>query len=88
MISAEYRQDLQDNPLKIQKTNYFQRIIREVVMSIIGREREYKVLEACVASKKPEFLIVFGRRRVGKTYLIREFFHERFSYRMRKPGIS
>lgn len=49
-------------------------------MGIIGREREYEVLEACVASKKPEFLIVFGRRRVGKTYLIREFFHERFSF--------
>ena len=49
-------------------------------MSIIGRERECDVLAGCIESKRPEFLIVYGRRRIGKTFLIREFFNGRFSF--------
>jgi len=49
-------------------------------MNVIGREREQEILLNCLESKKPEFLIVFGRRRVGKTFLIKEFFNERFSF--------
>lgn len=49
-------------------------------MSVIGREREKQILSKCLDSKRPEFLVVYGRRRVGKTYLIREFFNERFSF--------
>ncbi len=49
-------------------------------MSIVGREREQDILVQCLESKKPEFLVVFGRRRVGKTFLIKEYFNERFSF--------
>lgn len=42
--------------------------------SIIGRESEIKRFQAIVASPKSEFLGIYGRRRVGKTYLIREYF--------------
>ena len=49
-------------------------------MSMIGREREQDILIQCLESKRPEFLVVFGRRRVGKTFLIKEFFNERFSF--------
>ena len=49
-------------------------------MKIIGREREKDSILKCLESKKPEFLVVYGRRRVGKTYLIREFFNGRFSF--------
>lgn len=49
-------------------------------MYIIGREKEKDTIAKCLESKKPEFLVVYGRRRVGKTYLIREFFHEKFSF--------
>ena len=31
-------------------------------------------------SKRPEFVVVYGRRRVGKTYLIREYFNNQFSF--------
>ena len=49
-------------------------------MNIIGRDREKDIISKCLESKRPEFLVVYGRRRVGKTYLIREFFKEKFSF--------
>jgi len=49
-------------------------------MKIIGRKAEQEILARCLQSNRPEFLIVYGRRRVGKTYLIREFFRNRFSF--------
>jgi len=42
-------------------------------MKIIGRIAEKEILDQCLRSKKPEFLAVYGRRRVGKTFLIREY---------------
>ncbi|MBR1685037.1 MAG: ATP-binding protein, partial [Clostridia bacterium] len=47
---------------------------------MVGRKREQSILEMCLQSSRPEFLAVYGRRRVGKTYLIREFFHNRFAF--------
>lgn len=49
-------------------------------MKIIGRENEQNLLWKLRNSKKPEFLVVYGRRRVGKTYLIREYFNNNFSF--------
>ncbi|MDD7271003.1 MAG: ATP-binding protein [Spirochaetales bacterium] len=49
-------------------------------MRIIGREREKDCLMQCLLSKKPELVAVYGRRRVGKTYLIKEFFNNHFSF--------
>ena len=40
---------------------------------IIGREREILILDKLLVSKKPEFLALYGRRRVGKTFLVREY---------------
>ncbi len=47
---------------------------------IIGRDEEQETLKNCLSSKKPEFIVVYGRRRVGKTYLIKEFFNRSFSF--------
>lgn len=41
---------------------------------IIARSNEKKELESYYKSPSPEFLAMYGRRRVGKTYLIRNFF--------------
>jgi len=41
---------------------------------IIGRKREQEILQNCLVSDKSEFIVLYGRRRVGKTYLVREFF--------------
>lgn len=49
-------------------------------MKIIGRESEQNLLWKLRNSKKPEFLVVYGRIRVGKTYLIREYFNNNFSF--------
>jgi uncharacterized protein len=46
-------------------------------MEIVGRKYEQKQLEKIFESGKPEFIAVYGRRRVGKTYLIREFFNKK-----------
>ncbi len=40
---------------------------------IIGRVREQDLLKNLIGSKKSEFIAVYGRRRVGKTYLIKNF---------------
>ncbi len=49
-------------------------------MKIIGRKKEKDNLMQCLLSKRPEFVVVYGRRRVGKTYLIREYFNRHFSF--------
>lgn len=49
-------------------------------MNIIGRTNEIDFLNQCVNSDRPEFLVVYGRRRVGKTFLIKEFFNNTFSF--------
>ena len=49
-------------------------------MKIIGRNREKDVLSKCLSSKRPEFVVVYGRRRVGKTFLIKEYFNGQFSF--------
>lgn len=41
---------------------------------IIGRSEEQKILNQVLRSKKAEFLALYGRRRVGKTFLIRNFY--------------
>ena len=39
-------------------------------MDIIGRTNEVALLNKYASSNKPEFVAVYGRRRVGKTFLI------------------
>ena len=49
---------------------------------IIGRKQEMQELQRCFNSAEAEFVVVYGRRRVGKTYLIREFFHQKFCFQL------
>ena len=49
-------------------------------MRVIGRKHEKDDLLQCLKSKRSEFVVVYGRRRVGKTYLIREYFNRQFSF--------
>ena len=47
---------------------------------LIGRRNEVKKLKDALLSASSEFIAVFGRRRVGKTYLIREAYDEKFAF--------
>jgi uncharacterized protein len=41
---------------------------------IIGRKYEQQLLSEVYLSPKAEFIAMYGRRRIGKTYLIENFF--------------
>ena len=47
---------------------------------MIGRKKEVEELERLYGSSKAEFVAVYGRRRVGKTYLVGETFKNRFTF--------
>lgn len=49
---------------------------------VIGRMDEYKKLESCMNKNEAQFIVVYGRRRVGKTFLINSFFDNNFSYKL------
>lgn len=40
--------------------------------TVIGRKEERQIIQGAIQSNDPELLAVYGRRRVGKTYLIRQ----------------
>jgi len=48
--------------------------------NIIGRIEEIKRLTDYVGSDQAEFVVIYGRRRVGKTFLVKHFFKEQFSF--------
>lgn len=50
-------------------------------MKIIGRKEELRELERCARSGKSELICVYGRRRVGKTFLVEQFFSGYFAFR-------
>ena len=47
---------------------------------IIGRETEITELEELYQSDKPEFVAIYGRRRVGKTFLVKELFQHKMTF--------
>ena len=50
-------------------------------MRIIGRKEEIEQLEYCEGSDHSELVCVYGRRRVGKTFLIEETFAHELAFR-------
>lgn len=49
-------------------------------MKIIGRKNELNLLNTSYKSGKPELIAVYGRRRVGKTFLVRQHFKDKFAF--------
>ena len=49
---------------------------------IVGREEECERLEDCLRGETAQLIIVYGRRRVGKTFLINEFFDQKFAFKV------
>ncbi|MCP4602940.1 MAG: AAA family ATPase [Proteobacteria bacterium] len=44
--------------------------------NIFGRKAEIALIERLYSSNEPEFLAIYGRRRVGKTFLVKELFEK------------
>lgn len=51
-----------------------------VLLEISGRSNELRMLDKLYRSADAEFLALYGRRRVGKTFLIRQFFRQKGVY--------
>ncbi len=49
---------------------------------LVGRETEIKLLKEYASSDGPEFVAIYGRRRVGKTYLVNQVFKGKMSFSM------
>jgi AAA+ ATPase superfamily predicted ATPase len=47
---------------------------------MIGRQVEHEEFFRHLESEQSDFVVVFGRRRVGKTYLVREYFNNTFTF--------
>ena len=55
-------------------------MISTVSIMLIGRQKEQQRLIEAFESEYSEFVAVYGRRRVGKTFLIRETFGYKFTF--------
>lgn len=42
-------------------------------MEVLGRDKEMQRIDKIMQRKESSFLVVYGRRRIGKTYLVREY---------------
>ena len=47
---------------------------------IIGRDYEQHVLQNICEEEEARLVAIYGRRRVGKTYLVKYFFKEKFDF--------
>ena len=54
--------------------------------AVIGRKQEIEELERLYHSDRPEFVAVYGRRRVGKTFLIKQAMKDKFTFQ--HTGVS
>lgn len=52
------------------------------MVQLIGRENEQGLLKKYIDSNRSEFIAVYGRRRVGKTFLVTETFKDALSFDM------
>ena len=48
--------------------------------TLIAREQECARLQKCLESDRSELVTIYGRRRVGKTYLVDEFFNQKYDF--------
>jgi uncharacterized protein len=49
---------------------------------IAGREEEMTIMQEALKSKKAELMVIYGRRRVGKTFLTRTFFKDHLCFEL------
>lgn len=53
----------------------------------VGRKQELSELNNRYNSTKKEFVVIYGRRRIGESYLIKEFIKEKNTYCIKQKRI-
>src|SRR5687768_13999977 len=53
-----------------------------LMVTLIGRQREKQILQSVLDAPEAEFVCVYGRRRIGKTFLIRQFFAKELCFEL------
>jgi uncharacterized protein len=53
-----------------------------IMENIVGRQKEMKIFSTVLRGIRSEFIAVYGRRRVGKTFLIRNAFAPHFVFQL------
>lgn len=48
--------------------------------NIIGRENEQAILKSLYESQRAEFVAIYGRRRIGKTFLVKQYFKNNIDF--------
>lgn len=77
LLAQQFINILSQNPLKnVVLAQY--KFMKEVI--IIGREEEKLLLENIVANTKADLVAVYGRRRIGKTYLLRNYLQKHIAF--------
>lgn len=59
---------------------------KEILIMIVGRQEEIAELDKLYNSGRPEFVAIYGRRRVGKTFLVKQVLKERITFQ--HTGVS
>ena len=67
---------------KLRNLSKFAPISQFINFNMVGRKEEIQILEQAFLSKKPELVAILGRRRVGKTFLVRSFFEGKMDFEM------
>lgn len=47
---------------------------------LTGRKKEIKILMEAIKKDESQFIAVYGRRRIGKTYLIKEAYKNNITF--------
>ena len=47
---------------------------------MVGRKKELDIIRECMEADRSRLIVVYGRRRVGKTFLVREAFDYKFTF--------
>lgn len=50
--------------------------------NVIGRKREKELLHDCMEREEAQLIALYGRRRVGKTFLVTQYFNGRFDFKL------
>jgi AAA+ ATPase superfamily predicted ATPase len=50
--------------------------------NLIGRANQIQDLEEALSSNKPEMVALIGRRRIGKTYLVKRVYENRINFEL------